>query len=413
MILNKSNKKQVTLIVLCWAIYTFAYFGKYSYTCNGVPIKRFYGVSSDEFSLATTFFFFAYGAGQIINGLICGKYNLRYMLTGALILSSAINISVYLGLPFYLIKYAWLVNGLCQAILWPSILRVLSCNLDEKYTKIAVIVMSTTTSVGILFVYGTSALFALFDGFKYSFLLAAVFMTGVAMIWLFSYGKVTEKTKIESYPALKAETYLAETKGSVQGLIFILMIFGVYAVATNFIKDGLSTWVPHVLSEQYFLTDSLSIILTLVLPLFGIFGAMSSVFLNKFIKEHSDLTGVFFALSALSTTGIVLLFKTEYWYIILVLFGLVNMFMFGANNVVTTMLPMKVGKKYNAGLIGGILNGACYMGSALSQYVIAAIAAATGWNTVMSVLLYLCIFAVAISLSVHIIKVYVEHIKLK
>ena len=405
--MNKiSEKKQTWLIVLCWAIYTIAYLGRYSYTSNGVPIKRFYGVENDEFSLATTFFFFAYGAGQILNGLLSGKYNMRYVLSGALAVSSAINVSVYFGLPFYLIKYFWLVNGLSQAVLWASLLRILSCYLDEKHTKTAVVIMSTTVSIGTFISYGTSAAFALFDGFLYSFLLAAVCMAAIAAIWFLFYGKLTDNLRLEnSFPPPDEKEAGEKNKNALgSGLFVLLAVFGIYAVATNFIKDGLSTWVPHILSEEYGLNDSLSIILTLVLPLFGVFGALSAVTLNKFIKDHSDLTGVFFALSSACTLGIVLLLETEYWYMILVLFGLVTMFMHGANNVITSMLPLSVGKTYNAGLVGGTLNGACYVGSTLSQYVIAAIATAAEWDTVMRVLLYLCAAAALASAAVRAVK---------
>ena len=400
-----SNKKQIALIIICWAIYTVAYLGRYSYTSNGVPIKRFYEVSSDEFSLATTFFFFAYGAGQILNGLFCRKYNMRFMLFGALAVSSAINLSVYLGLPFYLIKYLWLVNGLCQAVFWPSLLRILSCYLDEKHMRTAVVMMSTTVSMGTFLSFGSSALFALFDGFRYSFLLAAVCMAVIAVLWVTIYGKLTENARLENEKNYETEKPQEYKGGSIsKGLLYIFAVFGMYAVATNFIKDGLTTWVPHILSEQYGLNDSLSIIFTLVLPIFGIFGAVSAVSMNRTIKDHSALTGVFFVLSFACTFGIVLILKTEYWYIILVFFGAVNMFMHGTNNVITSMLPLSVGKKYNAGLVGGVLNGACYVGSTLSQYVIAAIATARDWNTVMDMLLYLCVFAVVVAVIVRILR---------
>ncbi len=364
-----SSKKQISLIILCWAIYTFAYLGRYSYTSNGVPIKRFYGVGSDEFSLATTFFFFAYGACQIISGLLCGKYNMRIILPCTLIVSSAINLSVYLGLPFYLIKYVWLINGICQAVLWPSLLRIISCYCEERYMKFAVIAMSTTVAIGTFISYGTSAIFALFDGFKYSFLLAAICMTAIGVATFILYGILTEKARLENAVRPQEETDEDQQKprGDKKGLVLIFIVFGIYAVGINFIKDGLTTWVPHILSERYSVSDSLSMILTLVLPVFGILGALCAVALNKAIKDHSDLTGVFFVLSAACVLGIIMLFRTESWYFILVFFGLVNMLMHGANNAVTSMLPLSVGKKYNAGLVGGVLNGLCYVGSTLSQ----------------------------------------------
>lgn len=401
-----SNKKQILLIVLCWAIYTFAYLGRYSYTSNGVPIKRFYGVGSDEFSLVTTFFFFAYGVSQIISGLFCSKFNMRVVLPLALMVSSAINLFVFFGVPFYVIKYLWLINGICQAVLWPSLLRIISCYCEDKYSKLAVIAMSTTVAIGTFMSYGTSALFALFDGFKYSFLLGALFMTAMGTIMFLFYGKLTDNAKIENIVKPKSDNISKSqnVKGSDRKLISIFFVFGIYAVAINFIKDGLTTWVPHILSERYDLSDSLSMILTLVLPLLGIFGAMCAVALNKKVKDHSDLTGVFFLLSALCVLGIIIFFKTELWLIILAFFGIVNMFMHSANNIVTSMLPLSVGKEFNAGLVAGVLNGTCYVGSTLSQYGIAAIATATDWITVMRVLMCLCFISALFALIVKLLK---------
>lgn len=417
-----SRKKQISLIVLCWAVYTIAYLGRYSYTSNGVPIQKFYEVSKEEFSLATTFFFFAYGAGQIINGLFCRKYNMRFLIFGAMILSSLINVSVFFGIPFYLIKFIWLINGLCQSILWASLLRILSCYLDDKNMNLAVLFMSTTVSLGTFFSYGASALFALFNGFKYVFLIAALSMTVVGIIWISFYGKLTENLRLENARYLsKNKDELHETndraknedlsggmpdivKGTIKGLMFLVTLFGLYAVVINFTKDGLTTWLPQILNEQFELPDSLSIILTLVLPIFAVFGAIIAVFLNKFVKDHSDLTGLFFAASAVCTFGIVLLLKTEHWYIVLILFGIVNMFMHGANNVVTSMLPLAVGKKYNAGTVGGLLNGACYIGSTLSQYFIAYIATLSGWSAVIDLLLYACLASSAFAIAVFIFR---------
>lgn len=397
---NISRRKQFVLIILCWAAYTIAYLGRYSYNSNGVPIKRFYGVENDEFSLATTFFFFAYGAGQIINGLLCRRYPMKYAIAFSLIISAAINLSVFLGLPFYLIKYAWLINGICQSVLWSSLMRILSCYLDADRMKTAVIAMSTTVSIGTFLAYGASALFALFDGFVFSFLLAAVSMAAVGTAWLFTYGAITENTRLENAETVSDD--VKETEGSgngtpISGLLAMLAVFGLFAVVTNFVKDGLTTWVPLILNEKYGLNDSLSIILTLVLPLFAIFGAVVAVWLNRRVRDHSDLVGVLFFFASACVAGIVILLKTELWYAVLALFGAVNMFAHGSNNVITSIMPLYVGKKYNAGLVAGVLNGACYVGSTASQYVIAAIATASGWNTVMITLLLCCIAATAAS----------------
>jgi OPA family glycerol-3-phosphate transporter-like MFS transporter len=408
-----SNKAQFILIFLCWAVYTVAYVGRYSYTANGVPIMKYFQVNKDEFALATTFFFFAYGVGQILNGILCRRYNMKFMIAGALAVSAVINGLVFFGIPFTFIKYIWLANGICQSVFWASLLRILSCYLDEKNMDKAVIIMSTPVTLGTLLVYGLSSLFALFDGFKLTFLLAFVSMGAVAVLWFFCFPSITKKARLENLSSAVEKTASEEAEKQTKtgrsfvksGILYMLLLFCTYAIVTNYVKDGLTTWIPQILNEQYQLDDSLSIILTLVLPVLGLCGAIFAVYINKFVKNHSDLLGVFFALSAVTVLGIQLLFKTDLWYLALLLFGLVSLFMNGANNVITNMFPLSVGKKYNSGMIAGLLNGACYVGSTLSQYVIALIAIAGDWSAVINVFFYLCIGITAFSVLMFLVRI--------
>lgn len=404
-----THKSQIILIIMCWAVYTIAYIGRYTYTANGVPIMKYYSANKEEFGLATTFFFFAYGAGQIINGIFCRRYNMRFMVAGALVVSGVINGAVFFGLPFSYVKYVWLVNGFCQSVFWSSLIRILSCYLDGKHMKTAMLIMSTCVTIGTLVIYGISALFALFDGFKYTFLLASVLLTVMFGVWLIYYPFVTKNAKLENLPTRSEEEKPEETvlenvsdkktKGTnaVYGFLFILVLFGIYAIISSYVKDGLTTWVPDILNKKYDLSDSLSIILTLVLPIFGLCGATIAIFMNKYIKDFSDMQGFFFALSAVAMLGIVLLFDSGLWYLVLMLLGLVSLFMNGVNTIINNIFPLSVGKRHNAGMLAGVLNGACYVGSALSQYIIPLIEKAGGWGTVMNIFLYAFVGITALS----------------
>ena len=55
--------------------------------------------------------------------------------------------------------------------------------------------------------------------------------------------------------------------------------------------------------------------------------------------------------------------------------------------------------KVNSGLIAGVLNGFCYVGSTLSTYGLGAIAdTAGGWTAVFYTLFFVCVFVVLIYL---------------
>lgn len=400
-----TKRQSKILIFMCWALYVSAYIGRYSYNANKLPMSIAYGVDSDtEMGLISSFFFFAYGAGQIINGLLCKHYNLKYVLPFSVIASALINFIIFLGItPFWTLKFLWLLNGIVQSVLWSSLLLALSRSLDEHYIKKAIIAMSTTASIGTLLAYGISALFAIFGGFKYTFLIGAVAMVAVAVVWIFVYDYMTgDHVKNEVAPESGEIPVKQKTDKSV---FKILIIFGIFAIVINFIKDGLTTWVPEILFDTYSLPDSLSILLTLVLPMLTIFGTTFVVFLNKKIKDYVALILVLFGLASVLVGIVVVLFSTSLWGIILAAFGLIALLMGGSNNVVTSILPLSVRDRANSGFVGGMLNGCCYIGSTLSSVGLGVLSDYYGeWLPVFYFLLGASVFVVVASAVILLIK---------
>ena len=85
-------KGQGYLIFLCWLVYFISYVSRYSYNSNMNPIMSEFGIDKATAGLVATFYYFAYGAGQIINGLLCKRYNKRIMISASLLVSSIVNI---------------------------------------------------------------------------------------------------------------------------------------------------------------------------------------------------------------------------------------------------------------------------------------------------------------------------------
>lgn len=391
----KQQKKEILLIFLCWFVYTSAYLGRYSYNSNITPIMLHYGVSHAEAALATTFFFFAYGAGQILNGILTKYFNKKLVLSGALLVSAALNLSVFLGVPFRYIKYLWLVNGIVQSVLWPSLLAILSENLHAENLKKSVVVMSSTVAVGLLLTYGASALLATFNGFRFSFLIGSVITAFAAMIWFCSYDRLTGTPELSYSSEEKEVTHSIGLSGAIWAFVIVLCVI---AALCNLVKDGLNTWVPSILVESYGLPDSLSIFLTLILPILGMAGTILVVTLNKWIRSYLVLVGTMFLSAAICLLAVIFLLKTSYWPATLVLFGLLSMLMHGANNVITSMVPLYLRSKADTGALAGILDGACYVGSTVSSYCLGTIVDRSGWNAAFYLLFGLSILPVLIGI---------------
>lgn len=387
------KRKQQILIVIACLVYSFAYTGRYSYNANIAPIMAFYNVTRAEAGLTGTFFFFAYGAGQLIHAIFCRFYPRKYIIPGVLGVSAILNIAVFCGVPFGAIKYLWLLNGICQSVLWPTLVLVLSDTMDSVMMKRAVFAMSLTVVIGTVISYGGSAIFNLFDFFRGAFLLGAVLMVAIGIAWLIGYDTLTvENAGLAEAHAASSEATTAGSgsrKRAANGaLIGLFAVCGLFMAVDNFVKDGLNTWTPVILKERFGVGDSLSIVLTVALPFCGVFGAMLALRMNRKIKDFRALSGSLLLLLSVCICGILLSMKLESMVLTVAFLGVVSCFAHGINSIMTSIMPFAMRDKVNPGFLAGLMNSAGYVGSTASAYGLGVIADRTDWNTVMYILLF-------------------------
>ena len=382
--LNKSKKADL-LIFLCWLAYTSAYVARLNYNASMVEIISQLGRTKEAAGLVSSFFFFAYGAGQLINGLLTKKYNTKYSVTIALMGSSVINFCMTLTESAVVMQWLWLFNGVFQSVLWPSLIKTLSDRLEDSKLSRAVMVMSTTVASGTFSAYGLAALFsALSIKWTAIFYVASVLIGVVAVIWFMGMSRLEESKTEETAENIKIKRELSLSPVFVMGVLVILFS----AVANGFIKDGLTTWVPSLLKEEFGMSSSLSIIVTLLLPVLSITGASLVKRLHKKQKDENVLNGIFYFASAVLSALIIFSLGLKSALFTLILFALVACLMSAVNNVITSIVPLYSRDKIDSGLSAGLLNTFCYVGSTLSTSLLGRIADTRGWNAV-----FICILA--------------------
>ena len=386
--------KNTLLLALCWLVYTCSVIAKLNYTASITQVEEFFGVSHARAGMVSTFYFFAYGAGQIFNGLFCKKYNIKYVILVGLFLSGGANLWVGLTNRFEIIKYLWLVNGISLSVLWPCLIRLLSESLPKKDMARASIVIGTTTAAGTFIIYGLGALFAQFEVFRFSFYTAAILLPLVGLLWLCTFNRLTKKTpeelaaEAEEDEAPVSPAAQSQAKGKMsRWLLSTILLLAFFAVATNLVKDGLMTWLPSILKEKYGLPASVSILLTLFLPVLAIFGNLFANILYKKLRDFILLCGTLFAGSALLVGLVIGLLSTGQFVVTLIAFAVVNFLVGSSNSTITSIFPLQMKGKINSGMIAGVLNGCCYVGSTISSYGLGVVADIWGWNAVFYLLL--------------------------
>lgn len=402
--IDRNNSKAWGLIILAWLIYTVSYLGKVNYSANITQIIDFYGITKAQAGVVPTFFFFAYGIGQVVNGFLCKRYNIKWIVFVSLFISASINFIIAVSSDFSIVKWLWLVNGFVLSMLWPTLVRMISENLPQKLLGTSSVIMGTTVAIGTLIIYGLSSIYAAFDKFKFAFFTAAFAGALVAIVWLFMYNKAIElslkekddeeiKSSVKSEQKVKTET----TKSSDKKLFYItIAILCFCAVGVNLTKDGLTTWVPSILKEEFAMSDSLSILLTLFLPILAVFGNAYALKIHNKIPDYVNHCATIFAVMFVFIGIIIGSLILEIVSFMLVGLVVVNFLASSLNSLITSIFPIFMRGKLNSGLFAGILNGFCYLGSAFSSYGLGVIADNWGWSAVFITLIIFCILVCVI-----------------
>lgn len=388
---KKSRRCVFLLLFLSWLAYTAANVGRMDYSASMVAIIEQTGSAKDAAGLVASFFFFAYGIGQFVNGFLCHKYNSRLVIFASLLLAATANIALPFCKNVDVMKWLWLVNGVVQSVLWSSLVKLQSEYLSDKDIGKSVLLMSTTTAAGTFIAYGTSALFVALSGWQPTFYFAGGLLVVSAFAWFFGIGFVQKN--LPKFQVKKAEMLVTEGGKSSKATIWVALVFVfIFAIANGFIKDGVTTWVPNLLKETYLLETYFSIILTLILPLISISGAYVAKLIHKKLPNDILLCGLFYLLSG-AVLGLILWLYTQSLAVTIIAFAFVACFMAAINNVVASSVPFRLRTVGRSGMYAGLINTFCYVGSTLSSYLLGAMAEGSGWNSV--VLLLLIISAIA------------------
>ncbi len=390
--LKLKNNRESRIIFICWLAYTAAYVGRLNFSASNVAIIEALNSTKADAGLVSSFFFFAYGAGQLVNGILSKRYNAKYMIFGSLTVSAMLNLLMPLCADMSVMKYIWLVNGMAQSVLWSTLIKTLSDFVSDKRLPSAILAMSTTVAIGTLLSYGISAFFVRFGIWQAVFYAASVILLIAAFVWLFLFGPSEKKTsEIEEKKTDKIKMSRAVT--------FALILAAIAGIANGFIKDGITTWVPSVLYEEFGLSQSFSILLTLFLPMVSTLGATIAKKTHEKIRSHATMNMIFYAVSAILCTGVLFALKIRSLPVIMICFIGVACGMAMINNVITSMFALDYRKSLNAGFAAGLLNTFCYIGSTTTTYTLGAVSQSKGWNAVFIIMLTVCIAAAVICLA--------------
>ncbi len=386
-----NTKSENKIIFICWLVYTAAYIGRLNFSASLVAIIDSLGTTKAEAGLVGSFFFFAYGAGQLINGILSKKYNAKIMIFISMMISAVLNFALPISNDINIMKYIWLLNGIVQSVLWCTLIKTLSEKISDKNMPKAIVMMSTTVPVGTFLTYGFSALFVKLGIWQGVFYLASAVLAISGFVWFAMYGKSENKT------AVIEDVNKKQTSKIGKFILLSLILTAIAGIANGFVKDGINTWVSSVLYEEFKVSQSFSIMLTLLLPLVATLAATVVKKIHEKISSHTVMNMMFFTVSAILCAGILPALKMHSFVTIMACFMGIAFLMAMVNNVITSIFALDYRNVLNAGFAAGFLNTFCYIGSTITSYSLGAVSQKNGWNAVFIIMLIVCAVAAVVS----------------
>lgn len=387
--LTLSNAKQQRLIYAIFILYTSVYLAKLNYNALLVEILNDLGGSRSAAGMVGSFFFFSYGIGQVVNGFFAKYMNEKIVMTLSLFGSAVCNILMCLAPSISIMKYIWLLNGAVMSPLWCNVVKVQGKYIDQSNLPKALTISGLTTPLGTAINYGVCALIVRFSTWQVSFWLAGGLMLIMAVMWY----AVISDIELSAGPLVESEKQTETTKEpkiiseklSV-AVLFTLIILFVTGMFTQFTRDGLNAWVPSILYEVYNIPATLSIALTLFMPLLSCFSNFILVALERKSKDFLVLSIVFVGVASLFMAVLVSCYSLNSVVITFGCFIIISLCCAAIANITTNHLPLYYRDRFDPGRMAGIGQGACYIGSTLSTYTLGYVADKGGWYNVFLML---------------------------
>jgi sugar phosphate permease len=389
----------MSVFIICWIAYFTSYIGRLNFSSVMSALITDSIMTISQTGFVNMAYFLIYGAGQIINGFLGDKLDPRRMVFTGLFCSGIVNLLMGIYTGFISMTVLWSLNGYFQSMIWPPIIRIFAEDLTGKKQEKACIDIVSSMAAGTLASYFLSAMAMKFLNWRWSFFFPAILLFSASFFWK------------SSYPVLKPQNSIDRNreKGNMPGKISLtadiffqsgLLWLIVPVIIHGIIKDGVTSWVPTYIFQQFKTTPSFAVVITMFLPVLNTGGAYAARAADG--RSHgleAESAAVFFSIAALA---LFLLWKVGIYNVFLtgILFAVITAAMMAVNTLFINILPLHFLAVGKVATVSGILNALAYFGSAFASFFIGVCAGRFGWSFTVQSWLWEILLALIICMIV-------------
>lgn len=375
------------LFGICWAAYFTTYLGRLNYSACMVEIMNSEGWSKGAAGLVATGFFVAYGVGQLINGFAGDKFSPKVMVAVGLGASGAVNLLFPLFGNAKMGLILWCVNGFVQSMVWSPLIRLVSEWMPPQQRMKACVNLNSTVPAGTLVAYGMSAALVYLGSWKLAFYSSGIILLVVSVFWMRGIDRVQNALEpVEAQnevpeigqPAQRPSLWKLALAGSVPICCTALVMQGI-------LKDGVTTWIPTFLEEQFNLPTAGAILSTTLVPIINLSGVYLASWLDKRLFKNELISSALLFLTSTAALLVLVMMPMSSAALSLLLLAFTTTFMMGVNTMLVGVLPSYYARFGVCSSMSGILNASAYVGCSISSYGSGVIAERFGWNGIILV----------------------------
>ncbi len=386
-------KKQVNFMIwLCVCVYFFAYITRTNYTAIIVELIGKGYVTKSQAALVSTTAFITYGGGQLISGYIGDRVSPRWLIfLGAMI---AVVMNVLLPVFSYaptIMVLIWGINGFAQAFLWPPLVKVMMAAFSESDYSRAVPCIGIGTAIAAILIYLLTPLVITYMSWEYVFYISGVMAFFAALFWIVATKKLLKsvsiplirgKRKVDKESPKSGAPHQTELRVA-ELLTKFLPIIIVAIIMQGILREGITTWLPNIMSETFHMGSDKSILSGVASPLFQIVSTLLVYRVLLALKRD-----IFKAMAIYFIAAALLLFALymsgmKSPVLTLIIFTLAMGLIHGVNCFQISYLPTYFVNTKSVSMISGLLNFPTYIGAAISTYLFAGISDRYGWNVTL------------------------------
>ncbi len=395
------KKWQKYLFLLCWGAYFTSYIGRLNYSSAMSVMVEENIMTFSQAGLVSMIYFLTYGIGQICNGILGDHLKPRNMIFAGLFFSGTANLLMRTAGGFLMMVVLWGINGYAQSMIWPPMIRIFAQKYSEEMRMKCSVDIASSMAAGTLMSYFLSGCAIKLGGWRGVFVMACGLLLFFSVVWFAGYGKIERRLAYDSAKtpqeevldrkegeggekALKADGRNGRA-ASLPRLVIQSGLAGILlpVMAHGILKDGMTQWVPTYIYENFNVTASFSVMITMLLPVINLSGAyMARYAIKKTKAPEVKVSSIFWNIAVVA---LVLLMTLGKMNVILtaLFFAVITSVMMAINILYINFIPLYFDKYQKVSTISGFLNAAAYVGSAISTFAIGIMVERAGWNVTM------------------------------